>query len=855
MTPRGVGRLPPDLHSLRRWFAARGWKPFPFQEQVWRAAAAGGSGLVHAPTGTGKTLAAWLGALAHSRRRAMAREEAGEVDERPVGSGPRVVWITPLRALAADTLRSLDCPLPDLAEWLAGADKGPASSSRRRAPRWQVALRTGDSTAAERSRLRKRWPEGLVTTPESLSVLLSLENAHDLFADLETVIVDEWHELLATKRGVQTELALARLRTLAPKLATWGLSATLANLDEALAALVGPAGVATASVVSAKIPRKLDIETLVPVPMERFPWAGHMGMRLLPQVLGVLDRASTSLVFTNTRAQAERWHDAIRVARPAWKETLSLHHGSVDRELRAGTEAALRRGGMKCVVATSSLDLGVDFGPVEQVLQVGSPKGIGRLLQRAGRSGHAPGATGRLICVPTHALELIECAAARSAVAEGVVEPRVPLDQPLDVLAQHLVTVACSGGFRADDLLAEVRSTQAYARLDDRAWRWALDFAARGGPALGAYPDFARIKERFGRWYVAGPAIARRHRMSIGTITGDATVEVKWVRGGRLGTVEESFISRLAPGDRFLFAGRPLVLFRFDGLVAWVKRGRGAAQGLEVPRWNGGRMPLSTLLARGVLGLVATATAPGRKLLPEIEAVLPLLATQGRTSRLPTADTLLIERTATGRGGRGDPTIHHAFLFPFEGRLVHDGLSTLIAWRIARRTPATLHLAATDWGLELAGRQPFPADERTWRELLSPANLLDDLLGCLNGTEMARRHFREVARVAGLISGGQKTQRQTQASAGLLFDVLSEHDADNMLLGQARHEVLERQFDFQRLRAALDRLATLELVIVDTPRISPLAFPLWAEQIQSQLTTQGWLERIMEMARELEAEA
>jgi ATP-dependent Lhr-like helicase len=536
-------------------------------------------------------------------------------------------------------------------------------------------MRTGDSTAAERSRLRKHWPEALVTTPETLSVLLSLETAHDLFAGLETVIVDEWHELLATKRGVQTELALARLRTLAPGLATWGLSATLANLDDALSALVGPAGVATASVVSARIPRKLVIETLVPEPMERFPWAGHMGMRLLPQVLGVLDRATTSLLFTNTRAQAERWHDAIRVARPAWKGTLALHHGSVDRELRAGTEAALRRGGMKCVVATSSLDLGVDFGPVEQVLQVGSPKGIARLLQRAGRSGHAPGATGRLVCVPTHALELIECAAARGAVADGVVEPRIPLEQPLDVLAQHLVTVASSGGFRADDLLAEVRSTHAYAGLDDRSWRWALDFAARGGPALGAYPDFARIKERFGRWYVASPAIARRHRMSIGTITGDATVEVKWVRGGRLGTVEESFISRLAPGDRFLFAGRPLVLFRFDGLVAWVKRGRGTAQGLEVPRWNGGRMPLSTLLARAVLDLVQTATLPGRKILPEVEAVLPLLATQGRTSRLPTADTLLIERTATGRGGRGDPTIHHAFLF-----LSRVG-SSMTAWR------------------------------------------------------------------------------------------------------------------------------------------------------------------------------
>ncbi len=847
MTARAAApRLPADLLPLRTWYRGRGWKPFPFQEEVWREAADGSSGLIHAPTGTGKTLAAWLGALARSRRLGLTAAEAA----RPTGAGPKVVWITPLRALAADTLGALDEPLADLAGWLSSPGK-----DRRRPARWRVGMRTGDTSTQDRRRLRARWPEGLVTTPESLSVLLSLEDCDEVFGGLETVVVDEWHELLGTKRGVQTELALARLRTLRPGIAIWGLSATLANLDTALAALVGPQGAMQARVVSARVPRKIVIETLVPEPMERFPWAGHMGMRLLPQVLDVLERASTSLVFTNTRAQAERWHDAIRTARPDWKDTLALHHGSVDRDLRTRAEEGLRRGRMKCVVATSSLDLGVDFGPVEQVLQIGSPKGIARLLQRAGRSGHAPGATGRLVCVPTHALELIECAAARGAIASGVVEPRIPLEEPLDVLAQHIVTVAASGGFRADELLAEVRSTHAFARLDDAAWRWALGFAAHGGPALSAYPDFARIKERFGRWYVASPSMARRHRMSIGTITGDASVDVKWVGGGRLGSVEESFASRLSPGDRFLFAGRSLTLFRFDGLVAWVKRSRGRGQGLEVPRWNGGRMPLSMLLSRAVLDLVQSAGTAGKKMAPEVRAVLPLLAAQARSSRLPDADTLLIERTATGRTGRGEPAMHHAFLFPFEGRLVHDGLATLVAWRIARATPATFQLAATDWGLQLAGRRLLPGDEPTWRQLLSPTNLLDDLLECLNGTEMARRHFREVARVAGLVAAGQRSERQTQASAGLIFDVLSEHDADNRLLGQARREVLERQFEFRRMQGALDRIATLDLVIVDTPRISPLAFPLWAEHIQSRLTTQGWLERIMEMARELEATA
>jgi len=811
------------------WFKHRGWKPFSFQREVWREMARGTSGLVHAPTGTGKTLAAWLGALARAR-------SLGP------GTGLRVIWLTPLKALAADTVRALEAPLADLSKgWLSG--------------RWDVALRTGDSSATERRRLRLRPPAALVTTPESLSIMLSLEDAHEVFAGLETVVVDEWHELLSTKRGVQTELALARLRALAPDVITWGLSATLANLDEAVAALVGPARAAAARLVQARVPRALEIETLIPRPMERFPWAGHMGMRLLPQVVERIDAAATSLVFTNTRSQAERWFEAIGTARPDWKPVIALHHGSVDRELRSAAEDGLRRGRFKCVVATSSLDLGVDFGPVEQVFQIGSPKGIARLLQRAGRSGHAPGATGRLICVPTHALELIECAAARRSAAAGVVEARRPLTGALDCLAQHLVTVACSGGFREQELRAEVAGTRAFAAIDDASWRWALDFAARGGPALAAYPNFARITERFGRWYVASKAIARLHRMSIGTIAGDATVDVKWLRGGRLGTVEESFVSRLNPGDRFLFAGRPLTLFQFDGLTAWVKRSRGAAA-LQVPRWNGGRMPLSTLLSAAVLDLVQSAAERGGKLpkpstrglLPEVQAVLPLLQTQARWSRLPGDDCLLIERVQSREG-------QHAFLFPFAGRLVHEGLAALVAWRIAQRQPSTLTMAATDWGFELAGREPFFGHEREWRQVLSPANLLEDLLACLNGTEMARRHFREIARVAGLVAGGRRTSRQTQSSAGLIFDVLSEHDSGNMLLAQTRREVLEQQFEFGRLREAVEAIAVKDIRIIDTPRLSPLAFPIWAEQVQSRLTTQGWLERITEMARELEQAA
>lgn len=813
------------MDGFRQWFAERGWTAFAFQEQVWRAMEAGESGLLHAPTGTGKTLAAWLGAV--------LRLTGSGATSPTRGCRIRVVWITPLKALAADTLAAIEEPLRGLRPLSTGITVG---------------IRTGDTSAADRRRLRDNWPTALVTTPETLSILLSLETSHEIFSSLDTVIVDEWHELLSTKRGVQTELALSRLRAMRPELVTWGLSATLANLDEAAAALCGTgSSEASPKLVSAAIPRMLDITTLIPEPMERFPWAGHMGMRLLPQVVNVIDHAATTLVFTNTRSQAERWFDAIRQARPDWKNTLALHHGSVDRELRTAAERGLKRGKMKCVVATSSLDLGVDFGPVDQVIQVGSPKGIARLLQRAGRSGHAPGATGRLVCVPTHALELIECAAARGAIAEGTIEARRPLTGALDCLAQHIVTVACSGGFHAAELRAEVATTSAFTNLDDASWRWAMDFAARGGPALAAYPDFARIKERFGRWYVASPAIARKHRMNIGTIASDVAVEVKWLRGGRLGTVEESFISRLNEGDRFLFAGRPLVLFRFDGLTAWVKRSRSPAS-LQVPRWNGGRMPLTTLLSDAVLKLVSGHSDTRVSASPEFTAVAPLLNVQKRWSRLPDRDTLLIERW---KGRDGD----HAFVFPFAGRLVHEGLASLVAWRLARRKPATFTLAFNDWGFEVAGNDGLPTSRRDWQRLLSPTNLLDDLLACLNATEMAKRHFREIARVAGLVRGSGRGDRHTQASAALIFEVLAEYDADNMLLTQARREVLERQFEFQRLADAVNRIRSQAIVIVETPRLTPLAFPIWAEFIQSRLTTKDWLSRITDMARELETAA
>lgn len=808
---------------LSDWFAGNGWTPDAFQTQAWTAYTRGESGLIHAATGSGKSLAAWGGPLL---------EGLAEPTPRQAAAGRfRVMWITPLRALAEDTVRNLSTAAHGV-----GLD-------------WRIEKRTGDTTSARRSRQRRRPPEALVTTPESLSLLLSYRDAGRQFEDLRAVIVDEWHELIGTKRGVQLELCLARLRRLSPGLRTWGLSATLGNLDEARDCLLG-AGSETGHLIQGPPARPIDIQTLEPATRERFPWAGHLGTRLLDGVITELDRPGSCLLFTNTRSQAERWFEALVRARPDWIEGLGLHHGSIDRSLRERIEAGLADGAFRCVVATSSLDLGVDFAPVDRVIQVGSPRGVARLAQRAGRSGHQPGRRSRVLCVPTNALEMIEIAAARQAWTDGEVEARRPLRQSLDVLAQHLVTLATGDGFEPESLLAEVKTTHAFTGLEDSAWQWTLDFVTRGGPVLAAYPDFQRVVAGSdGRYRIAGRSHATRHRMSIGTITSDAAIAVRWQGGGHIGTIEERFIARLRPGDVFLFAGRSLALVRVRELTAYVRRASARSQ--AVPRWQGGRLPLSSALADRVLSLLDDA-ARHRFDEPEMRALQPLLAVQAEWSALPRPGTLLIERTRSREG-------EHVFVYPFAGRLAHEGLATLCAWRLGQQTPGTFSLSVNDYGFELMGQAIPEHDAAGWRALFDVTDLVEDLGAAMNASELARRQFRDIARIAGLVFQGYpgrgKSARQLQASSGLMFDTIDRHDPENRLLEQARREVLESALEVARLRAALERMADAELLIHHTERFTPLAFPLWAERLRNRLTTQSWEERVARMVAQLEKAA
>jgi ATP-dependent helicase Lhr and Lhr-like helicase len=845
------------LPSAEGWFAAQGFAPFAFQREVWEHVAAGRSGLLHATTGAGKTYAVYFGLLNQALQGAVQ------------GGGLRLLWVTPMRALAADTARALEAPLADL-----GLD-------------WKVGARTGDTDQAERARQTQRFPEVLVTTPESLSLMLTRPDCRAVLAGVAMIVVDEWHELIGNKRGVQVQLALARIRRFArdgagidsPRLGgggfekgsgppapperpsprspaplvTWGLSATLGNLDEAQRALL-PAG--DGLLVRGRIDKEIVVDTLLPGEPGRFPWGGHLGIKMLDPVVREIAASGTTLVFTNTRSQAEIWYQAILEARPSWAGLVALHHGSLDRDARNWIELALKEGRLRAVVATSSLDLGVDFLPVDRVLQIGSAKGVARLLQRAGRSGHAPGRVSRITLVPTHALEVIEAAAAREAAHRGLlagrVEHRLPPAKPLDVLIQHMVTIALGTGFTEADLLAEVRSTASYAALTDAEWQWALDFAGRGGESLHAYPEYHRIdRSSDGRWVVSSTDVARRHRLAVGTIVADSAMVVRYANGVKLGTVEESFIARLHKGDRFTFAGKVLELVRVQDMTAFVAPAK--TRSGAVPRWAGARLALSSELAEATLEQLEAAVA-GRFESEEMRRVRPLVELQARWSALPTRGRLVVESLAA-RDGR------HLFVYPFAGRLVHLGLASLLAYRVGRRQPATFSLAFNDYGFELLS--PGHPDWRAlWRDpetLLGEANLLEDVLASLNAGELTQRRFREIARVSGLIfqgyPGQPKSTRQLQASSSLFYEVLRKYDAGNLLLGQAEREVLEQELELGRLRAALARMRAQDVAYRHVMQPTPFGFALLVEVLREQLTTEKLGARIERLVQELERRA
>lgn len=737
-----------------------------------------------------------------------------------------MLWITPLRALTNDIKGAMQTVCNELSIKIT------------------IGSRTGDTPAAEKLALRKNLPEVLLTTPESLHLMLAQKDYPAMFSRLQVVVIDEWHELLGTKRGVQIELGLSRLKAIRNgELKVWGISATIGNLEQAVQVLLGnQTGQNQMVMIRARLKKKLIIESVIPDNIETYSWAGHIGLSLLPKVMDIVARGKTTLIFTNTRAQSEIWYQAILDKYPEYAGYIAMHHGSLDQSLRSWVEQALHEGSLKLVVCTSSLDLGVDFRPVDSIIQIGSPKGVARFMQRAGRSGHSPGAVSKAYFVPTHSLELLEGAALKQALKEEVYESRDPIVLAMDVLVQYLVTLAVSTGFTANETYREITSTYAYADLTRNEFGSLLDFITMGGKALSQYDEFLKVEIENDVYKVNSRRIAMRHRLSIGTITSEVSLRVRFLSGGVLGSIEESFISKLKAGDKFWFAGRSLEFLYLKELNAYVKKSN-AKKGI-IPSWLGGRMPLSSQLS-AVLRHKLDQVAAGEHKDIEVEALKPLFDLQSAKSHIPRESEFLIEKLVSKEG-------YHFFFYPFEGRLVHEGMASLFAFRLSKIKKASFSIAMNDYGFELLTDEDLPLEEAVRSDLFSTDDLIIDIQHSLNANEMAKRRFRDIAHIGGLLFTGYPGKlvknKHLQMSSSLLFDVFREYDPDNLLLRQSYQEALTLQLEEFRLREALKRISRQTLVVKIITKPSPFCFPILVDSIgREKFSTESIEDRVAKM--------
>ena len=773
--------------------------------------------MVNAPTGSGKTYSLLVPILLE-----FIQHNAGKRTH--INNGLQAIWITPIRALGKEIELSAN-----------RAIKGMGMN-------WKVGIRSGDTSSKERARQKEKPPEFLITTPESLHLLLAQKGYPDYFKDVRTIVIDEWHELMGSKRGVQVELALSRLKSMLPKLKIWGISATIGNMEQSMNVLLGePYDPKKFRVIRADIKKEVEVISIFPDELERLPWSGHLGILLLDKVIPIVQGSGSTLIFTNTRSFAEIWYHKMLDKAPELAGLIAMHHGSISQQLRNWVEEQLHKGKLKAVVCTSSLDLGVDFRPVETIIQVGSPKGVARFLQRAGRSGHQPGAVSRIYFLPTNSLELIEAAALREAMNQQIVEDRIPYIRSFDVLIQYLVTLAVSDGFKPHEILPEIRSTFSFSSITDVEWNWVLNFVTTGGAALTAYDEHRKVMIEDGLYQVTNRRIALRHRLSIGTIVGDTSLFVKYVTGKYLGTVEESFISRLNPGDVFWFAGKNLELVRIKEMEVHVRKSNRKSG--KVPSWQGGRMPLSSQMSE-MIRYKIDQSAHRKENDEEMLFLRPLMDLQRSRSHLPRINEFLIEYLQSSEG-------FHVMMYPFEGRFVHEGMAALIAYRIAQIKPITFSIAMNDYGFELLSDQEIPIYEAIETNVLGADNLLKDIQASINSTEMARRKFRDIAAIAGLVFKGYPGQpvrdKHLQSSSQLFFDVFHDYESHNLLLLQAFEEVMDFQLEEARMRRALERIAKQKIIIKEPDKPTPFAFPIMVDRTREKLTTEGLEDRIKKM--------
>jgi len=778
-----------------RWFAARGWQARPHQLEMIDAARKGEDALLIAPTGGGKTLGGFLPSLI----------DLADV----VADGPKrphrlhTLYISPLKALSVDVARNLMTPVAEMDLDI------------------RIETRTGDTPVSKRQRQRDKPPDILLTTPEQLALFCASPNARAFFGDLERIIIDEIHALAPQKRGDLLSLGLATLAQWAPGASRAGLSATVSD-EGGLARWLTPQGEtpAFARIVRGREGPKSQIDILSST--ERIPWSGHSARHAMGEVYAAIKQARLTLVFVNTRAQAEATFQAL------WRLNedglaIALHHGSLAVEQRRKVEAAMASGQLKAVVCTSTLDLGIDWGDVDLVIQMGAPKGSARLIQRLGRSNHRLDEPSRALLAPANRFEHLECEAARAAVAEGVLDGEPLRAGALDVLAQHMTGRACGEAISADNLFAEVTQAAPYAGLTRREFDRVLEFCSTGGYALDSYERFRRlIRDRDGLWQARNARVAQRHRMNVGTIIEAEMLTVRLkgrgARGGKaLGKVEEWFLEQLVPGDTFVFAGQILEFQGISENAALVTRS--SASEPKVPSYNGGKFPLSTYLARRVREI---AHDPAQwSVLPD--QVRDWLTLQQEKSRLPQPDDLLVETFP--KGGK-----HYLVCYPFEGRLAHQSLGMLLTRRLERLRMRPTGFVANEYALAVWGLRDLSGVDMD--ALFSEDMLGDDLDAWLAESPLMKRTFRQCAVISGLIErrlpGHEKTSRQVTFSADLIYDVLREHDPEHILLQAAWRDAATGLLDIRRLGEALKRVKG-NIHSIDLPRVSPLAVPVLLE--------------------------
>lgn len=802
------------------WFEEQQWKPFPFQKETWKAFLQGKNGLLNAPTGSGKTFALWFPIVLHY----IKNNPDYRTRHKP---GLKAIWITPLRALSQEIKQSAERVSDDLGTQMT------------------VGIRTGDTSAKDRVKQKTNMPDLLITTPESLHLLLATKGYAKLFKDCSAIVVDEWHELLGTKRGVQMELALSRLKTLSKTLRIWGISATIGNLEQAREVLLGPGTPAlhNSVMIKAKLNKKITVKSIIPKEMETFPWRGHLGIRLLEAIIPIIEQSKTTLLFTNTRSQCEIWFQKILEKHPEYAGEIAMHHGSINKDTRLWVEQAIRNESLKAVVCTSSLDLGVDFAPVETVVQIGGPKGVARFLQRAGRSGHRPGKESVIYFLPTHAIELVEASALQQAVKQNAVEDRIPYLNSFDVLLQYLTTLAISDGFYPDEIFREVKQTFCFQTLTEAKWHWLLNFLVMGSQCLQTYDEYKKVEvELDGKFKVNNKGIAMRHRFQIGTIVGDANLAVRYQKGGYIGSIEEYFISKLAVGDVFTFAGRNLEFIRIKEMQAYVRNSNKKTN--KVPSWMGGRLTLSAQMSELLRKELYSASRPVSEQSLEIRSLAHIFERQRAESIVPKPNELLIETFKTNDG-------HHHIFYPFEGRFVHEAMGSLLSYRISLLSPITFSLAFNDYGFELLSDRELDLQQVIDNDLFSKDYLMEDLQKSLNATEMARRKFRDIAVISGMVFTGYPDKgikmKHLQSSSQLLFDVFRDYEPDHLLFQQAFTETFEHQLEEGRLRLALERIETQEIIWKACQYPTPFSFPIITDRLREKLSSEKLADRIKKM--------